>query len=39
MKNMIVMNENVPKMSTPRLAINTEFLVAFYKSNSQMRMF
>jgi hypothetical protein len=25
--------ENVPKISTRRLAINTEFLFAFYKSN------
>jgi hypothetical protein len=27
-------NENVPKISTRHLAINTEFLLAFYKSNS-----
>jgi hypothetical protein len=28
-----------PEISTRRLAINTEFLPAFYKSNSQMRVF
>ena len=34
-------NENVPKISTRHLAINTEFLLPFYKStcNSQMRVF
>jgi hypothetical protein len=31
-------NENVQKISTHQLAINTEFLLAFYKSNSQMRV-
>jgi hypothetical protein len=31
-------NENVLEISTRRLAINTEFLLAFYKSNSQMRV-
>ena len=39
MKNTIWWNENVPKISIRRLAINTEFLLAFYKSNSQMRVF
>ena len=36
---MIGDNENFPEISTLRLAINTEFLLAFYKSNSQMRVF
>jgi hypothetical protein len=37
MKNTIY--ENVLKISTRRLAINTEFLLTFYKNNSQMRVF
>jgi hypothetical protein len=39
MKFRVRWNENVPKISIRRLAINTEFLLAFYKSNSQMRVF
>jgi hypothetical protein len=37
MKNTIY--ENVLKISTRRLAINTEFLITFYKNNSQMPVF
>jgi septum formation topological specificity factor MinE len=34
-----LLNENILEILTRHLAINTEFLLSFYKSNLQMRVF